>query len=387
MNFPIIKTINDVLPHIEGCDSFKVFDKGDYLVINYMLAGNDTFPYGDDLTARIRRECRGLIFDRNGVLIRRPYHKFFNLGERTDTITFDVARPHNILEKLDGSMITPLWIDGFCRLATKAGITDTSMACEMHILSKNNYSEFFVWCEKNDITPIFEWLNPADQIVISHKEPSLVLTAMRYKTYGDYYHYNELRWCANAYDLPLVQLVYHENGSCVRHVDNFADEIRKQADTEGVVVRFADGEMIKVKTDWYVQIHRAKENILFEKNVIGLVLDEKTDDIIPFLQENDREHLISYRDKFSASLLQTIEAIKMLGDSAYRFDRKTFAVDVAPSLRKGVAPIIFKCWGNVDAIGPTTVDFIRNNISSQARVDSIRHLWDNHQWKTVVHEE
>jgi hypothetical protein len=36
-DFPEIKTIQDVLPHIEGRDEFRVMDKDWYTVINYMV--------------------------------------------------------------------------------------------------------------------------------------------------------------------------------------------------------------------------------------------------------------------------------------------------------------------------------------------------------------
>ena len=92
LTFPTFNHIDDVIPHIEGWDEFKVMDKGWYTVINYVVAFEETFSYdshdGSDsyLNTNIRRECRGLIFDNEtGNLISRPYHKFFNAGERDET--------------------------------------------------------------------------------------------------------------------------------------------------------------------------------------------------------------------------------------------------------------------------------------------------------------
>ena len=88
-DFPEIKTIQDVLPHIEGRDEFKVIEKDWYTVINYAVAFEDTFSLIRERShhnMKIRRECRGLIFDTTtGQLISRPYHKFFNAGEREET--------------------------------------------------------------------------------------------------------------------------------------------------------------------------------------------------------------------------------------------------------------------------------------------------------------
>jgi tRNA splicing ligase len=105
-DFPEIKTIQDVLPHIKDRDEFRVMEKEGYTVIQYMVALEDTFKWDDNdpVGSSVRRECRGLIFDDNGVLISRPYNKFFNAGEKEETQLnrINLYEPHVVLEKLDG---------------------------------------------------------------------------------------------------------------------------------------------------------------------------------------------------------------------------------------------------------------------------------------------
>ena len=74
--FPIIKLIDDVLPHIQENDNFSVNKKDDYVVIDYILNTPDLFNNS------IEKECRGIIFHEDGHLLSRPLHKFFNLNER-----------------------------------------------------------------------------------------------------------------------------------------------------------------------------------------------------------------------------------------------------------------------------------------------------------------
>jgi RNA ligase len=83
-DFPEIKTIQDVLPHIEGRTEFRVMEKDWYSVVNYMVSLEETFQWDSDdpVGSAVRRECRGLIFNREGELVSRPYHKFFNVGEK-----------------------------------------------------------------------------------------------------------------------------------------------------------------------------------------------------------------------------------------------------------------------------------------------------------------
>ena len=124
--FPLIRNISDVLPAIAGRDEFVVAEKEGYTVINYNVMFADTFPDVDsgrttisgeriqNFDAAIRRECRGIIFDTaTGEILRRPFHKFFNVNERDETQDHrvDLSRPHAILEKLDGSMIAPFIVN------------------------------------------------------------------------------------------------------------------------------------------------------------------------------------------------------------------------------------------------------------------------------------
>ena len=69
--FPVIQTIQDVLPAIEGRDEFIVVQKDGYQVVNYAVAFEDTFPAVESVNDAIRRECRGLIFDAEDKLIAR----------------------------------------------------------------------------------------------------------------------------------------------------------------------------------------------------------------------------------------------------------------------------------------------------------------------------
>ena len=105
-DFPEIKTIQDVLPHIEGRDEFRVMDKDWYTVINYMVSLENTFLWdeNDPIGSAVRRECRGISFDKEGKLICRKYHKFFNVGEKEETQLnkINLYEPHIVLEKLDG---------------------------------------------------------------------------------------------------------------------------------------------------------------------------------------------------------------------------------------------------------------------------------------------
>jgi len=195
--FPIIHHIDDVLPHINGRQEFKVMRKDWYTVINYVVNFGETFDWDetDVLGSAMRRECRGLIFNaETGLLISRPLHKFFNVGERPEIPidSVDLFTPHIILLKCDGSMVRPIPLpdkSGW-RLGTKAGITDVAMNAEVWIANKPNYIKFVNDCITQNLTPIFEWVSRKNRIIIDYPEDDLILLAIRHNYIGEYLNYS-----------------------------------------------------------------------------------------------------------------------------------------------------------------------------------------------------
>lgn len=189
MSFPYIETIADVLPFIEGRKEFTLSEKNGYIAIDYQIVQPDTFFTGCNLTDSIRRECRGIIFDKDGYIIRRPFHKFFNLNENEETqlhkLNFD--EPHIIEEKIDGSMIgfficenKPIW-------GTKLGHTPISPQIEKFVKeSPIRYKEFATELFYAGYTTIFEWCSRQQQIVLDYPADKLVLLAIRHIKSGEY---------------------------------------------------------------------------------------------------------------------------------------------------------------------------------------------------------
>lgn len=188
--FPIIHTIDDVLPHIEGREEFVVAERDFGTVINYVVAMDDTFNMTgpDDLSGAVRKECRGIKFYPDGKIAARPLHKFHNVGEREETQAhcIDLTKPHFIEEKLDGSMIHPMMVNGYIRWMTKMGITEVSMQAESFIAKNTRYKNFAAWCISEQLTPVFEWCSPFNQIVVPYEEDQLTLLAVRHNITGKY---------------------------------------------------------------------------------------------------------------------------------------------------------------------------------------------------------
>ena len=394
-DFPKINHINDVLPHIEGWDEFRVMEKDWYTVVNYMVAFEETFSYdssdGSDSyhNMSVRRECRGLIFDtETGQLISRPYHKFFNAGERDETQLnkIDLTKPHVVLEKLDGSMIRPIPTKEGFRLATKAGITDVAMNAEVFISDKwiptnelhNSYHTFINKCIQKGTTPIFEWCSRKNRIVIDYPEDQLILTAIRYNDTGNYVSYKVMKNYASAWGIPVVKAIAGDETDITKVVEH----IRKWDDGEGVVIRFDDGHMVKIKADDYVLRHKSKDAINQEKNVLQTILDDAVDDLIPLLTPEDAERVKAFQTAFWASVDDLASEMADLYNAGCLMypDRKDFATQFVQTKILSIhAPIMYAMRGGKGS-RQTIVDMISKALTTQTKIDQNRWLWSNLKW-------
>jgi RNA ligase len=383
-DFPHITHINDVLPHIEGRKEFCVLEKEGYNVIIYAVSFEDTFLWdeNDPIGSAVRRECRGLIFDiGTGNLISRPYHKFFNVGEKEETQLnkINLYEPHVVLEKLDGSMIRPILTPEGFRLATKAGITDVAMNAEVFVADKPHYDTFIRKCIQKGTTPLFEWVSRKNRIVVDYPEDNLILTGMRYNHTGSYLTYVVMKSYASAWNIPVVKAV---DGLAVQNIELFVKQIREWESEEGVVVRFDTGHMVKIKADQYVLRHRAKDSISQEKNVLQIIIEGSVDDLVPLLTPEDGERIQRFQNSFWMGLDEVaLEMAELFvkGNKMYP-EKKDFAVEFVQKKVEPIYAFIMYAMKGGKGSKEVLVEMIGKSLGSQSKIQDVRWMFGSINW-------
>jgi len=310
-----------------GCTSFC-----------YMVAGEDTFS--DEWA----RECRGIVFNTaGGFVAARPLHKFFNVNERESTRVerLDWSKVERVMAKLDGSMIHTVWTEAGVRLKSKKSFDSAvAKAAEdwMH-----GQADLRVWRFVNGVvargkTATFEWTAPDARIVLFYPEPELQLLHVRDNVTGEYATLRELQGWAAGYGVKVVSEV-NEFWQPGAHLEAFgADEWKVDVDAllkaaktregvEGWVIQFEGGEMVKLKTEWYLKRHRAM-TFLRERDVAQLVLDEGLDDLKSLLVGDgvDITQVLEVEARVLHDLRELALAVDLAVSEDQRLDRKSFAL-------------------------------------------------------------
>ena len=222
-----------------------------------------------DLWNEVNRKARGIIFHTDGTVVARPFDKFFNLNERSETLPDNLPWQESVevYEKVDGScgigyikdvdgdiMAGPLWR---WHLATPGSMESEQAAEGTRMLNELGYKLEHL---PRDCTPVFEIIYPENRIVVDYDgKRELVLLAI--------FEHNGVEWHPRRVD-QIASMCGFRRPS--RYNVDLRSEIPFDENSEGYVARFESGFRVKVKSPTYLRIHRLL-NYLSPKGVIELM--------------------------------------------------------------------------------------------------------------------
>lgn len=377
--FPPIEHIDQVRAAIAGADEFFEAGRSDHIIFDYRFVTSTSFPDVEPARdaalakmAALRREARGLIFERSsGRVLGRRFHKFFNLGERDETRPdrVDLGRPHVMLEKLDGSMVSPIRPGGRLTWVTMLGATDVAAGAARFAADRPQFTRLAQELLSAGANPIFEWCSPYNRVVVEHGEPVLTLLAIRDLVAGTYWPFNTVRETAVRAGVPVVTAWE----GLEPDPRTLTQQLGPVTGREGIVLRFDDGHMLKLKTPWYVRIHGVLERLSREPDAVEILLSGNMDDVMPFLTMGDAQALRTFAAELDAGLAATAERLKQkLAEMQARWpSRKEIALALGKDLD---APFIFRMMGGADALALLR-DHVLRECQSATRLDAARRLF------------
>jgi T4 RnlA family RNA ligase len=277
-------------------ESNFVIDGYNISVFNYRLA-----QYKDFVTPLENRpdvkayEMRGLtfVFNEDGSLFRRflLLEKFFNLNQVPESM-YSIVKDYKIKfinNKEDGSIASFIKLpNGKVLGKSKMGF-DNEQANGINRIyrTRTDVKKFVDWCLQNEITAIFEYVSPANRIVLRYLDEDLILLRMRDNTTGKHLDIK------NYLDkIGTIKIAPFEDDN--KDLDSLIEVIAKEVDKEGVIVQAEDkyGKdfFFKLKTPWYCERHGLLTNDIYREHIIiGYILDDKIDDILGQIPEDEKE--------------------------------------------------------------------------------------------------
>ncbi len=329
-----ITLYEDLMSLTEGSEAFYfqdfVLEGKTYRIFNYRLAS-----YTDFLEPSAM-ECRGVMFEvENNQAVRLaslPMSKFFNLNENPLTMNLDLSQILYVQVKADGSLMSTYTHNDQLRLKSKGSLFSEQALHAMEFLKQHDDLRDRLH-ELNDCgyTSNLEWCAPQHRIVLGYLQPQLKVLNARHRASGEY--------------LPYYQLVQHfgqENVIEQFEVDNpeaFISSVKEMTDIEGFVVEMVSGLRFKVKCDWYLSLHHAKDSVNNPRRLFEAILDEAIDDLrsMFYTDELAMKQIDEMQVKVDHVYNHMVKVVEDFYNENKGLDRKSYAIkgQQDPSLVNG----------------------------------------------------
>lgn len=299
-------------------------------IFNYRLAQASNFETPIPGNNKIKaHELRGLtfVFNQDGSLYKRflLLDKFWNMNQ-TECSMYSIVKNYkiqNIYNKEDGSIASFIRLPNGKVFGKSKTSFESDQAIEIQNIYNNwpNINAFVNWCIDEDIVPIFEFVSPKNRIVVPYANTDLILLRMRDNKTGRYLNIQDY---VDKLDGISVAQSYTEH--TLDDLVELKDIIQGK---EGWIVQFENGKMVKIKTQWYNDLHGLFTSELQRENtLLGLIIDDKIDDVLAQLGEDGkdkREEVRVLTDLVNHYISKTSHDVESLLKN-YNGDRKEFAI-------------------------------------------------------------
>lgn len=197
----------------------------------------------DRLWDPVTLDCRGLVLDNEGNVVAKPFPKFFNMEELSDTQI--PKESFEVFEKMDGSLGIFFHYNGKWHMATRGSFTSEQAIKGMEIAKRNGLDKKCV----PGFTYLFEIIYPENRIVVDYGTDERLVLLSIINPEGKELAYDEIQM--DGWDI-------------VNRYDGVNDYTKLKTmigdDAEGYVIRFRNGMRMKIKGDEYVRLHRILTN-------------------------------------------------------------------------------------------------------------------------------
>jgi RNA ligase len=301
-----------------------------YRVFTYRLASYTDFLEPDAL------ECRGHMFrlDSTGTmeeLVSLPFEKFFNLNENPMTMELDLSGVEFIHDKRDGSLISTYVHEDMTCLKSKTALESDQALDATRLLREDKHLSYLVdyMTLECDFTVIFEYTSPENRIVLPYQVHELRVLGSRDNKTGEYAGYDTL------YDYFKNYMV-DDHSHHGEYAEEFIASIPEMKGIEGFVIGLDGGQRIKIKTDEYLSLHRAKDSINSNKRLFEVAINDATDDLRSLFHDDEYTlNRITEMEQIAGHAYNhLVSSVESYYDENKDLDQKSYAIKGQQELDK-----------------------------------------------------
>lgn len=297
----------------------------------------------EGLWDEITLQARGLVTDDKGNVVARPFKKFFNLEEKKHTSTDEFE----VFEKMDGSLGILFYYGNEWVFATRGSFASDQSIKGFEMLKTYNYDKLH-----KGYTYLFEIIYQENRIVCQYDFEDLVLLGM-IETKTGY----EVNLYDDGEDIRFKNLISNLGFKVVQRFDKFKDyQYLKQAipdNKEGYVVKFSNGDRMKIKGEEYLRLHKIMTNLSTTSVWEVLSTGGKMEDLLKDVPDEFYKKIKEYEKSLRYAFYQVSEycgkshdyfRYGKYNDKEVEPTKKEFAEHVMKNCHPPYRPVMFAMW-------------------------------------------
>jgi RNA ligase len=181
------------------------------------------------------------------------------------------------------SMVTPVPVDEFVsfKFKTKKSFNTKEAKLADELASSPERRDWIKKVLQAGLTPTFEVTSPRFPIVLKYDKDELTLLHIRENVSGRYLNEQEIKDLAPPFSIVenLIEQFYGDGlPSKLVSWDKLKAAAEVREGIEGWIIQFENGDMVKLKTKWYNDLHHA---VTFTRwrDIARAVCDDQVDDL------------------------------------------------------------------------------------------------------------
>jgi hypothetical protein len=284
----------------------------------------------DELTL----STRGLVTDEFGTIVARPFKKFFNMEEGKHTPTTDFE----VFEKVDGSLGIVFNYKGDWIIATRGSFTSDQAVKGKKMLDRLKMDK-----APHNLTYLFEIIYPENRIVVDYgDQEKLVLLGAIEVGSGTEISRHTLEYFASEIGSDIAK-----SYDGIKDYSVLKDMVKDNE--EGFIVRFFNGDRMKVKGHEYLRLHKIMTNIsttsVWEVLSNGGNFDDMIKDVPDEFYDKIRKYSIILKYDYIAILEDARKRFNYYYENNFFPTKKEYALWVQTQPQQ-LQPLLYRIFDN-----------------------------------------
>lgn len=273
----------------------------------------------------ITKQARGLITDSKGAVKARSFKKFHNIEQNLHTPSAEFT----VYEKLDGSLIILFWDEDEWIVASRGSFESTQSAYASKLIE----TKYDISGLDKSLAYSFEVIYPENRIVVDYKDRKELVFLAAFAKDGTEVDVSE---SIASTRIPVVKQYAFDDYKTIKSLN--------WENSEGFVVRFSNGERVKIKFEDYLDLHGKLTHLnaltLWKSFSSGASLESVLEDIPDEYYDWVQKKWMGFTQDYKARKTAVDAEYAALCDAAGG-DRKQFAIRASRSPNKGMLFAMF----------------------------------------------